>query len=286
MNSAMSCDNPCFDACYEMETALKAKPSNTDREQLMSPSSKQSEGSPDSSTVWCSPDDTTDDNQGAPAAAAAAEEEDSLKQPALPRGPLSPFSPLLRRQRQQQQEKSSSDLLTDRLLLNTKGENNDIDKKDSDSSSADPFLLQESLSLSACRKVSVVVRVQSHDSNSNSSKLSVFPVLSEAQQQQQHAHDNKDNKNAVRSSQTTTTTTTRALVVVNPQAMGKHLPSALTMDTARLVASLSKIPSEDWARTFYFQQVLWSTNDDSDNNNNSTTQSLLDVCRAMVSTLR
>ena len=49
----------------------------------------------------------------------------------------------------------------------------------------------------------------------------------------------------------------RDLVVVNPSAFGKLIPTEITMQTARLVAQVANIESEDWARTYRFQHVIW-----------------------------
>lgn len=49
------------------------------------------------------------------------------------------------------------------------------------------------------------------------------------------------------------TKASQELIVVNPRALGRQLPSKLTMETARLVAQ----SSEDWARSFCFSQIHW-----------------------------
>jgi len=52
-------------------------------------------------------------------------------------------------------------------------------------------------------------------------------------------------------------TNTTDLVVVNPSAFGKFIPSEVTMQTARLISQVGNIDSEDWARHYQFQQVMW-----------------------------
>lgn len=88
------------------------------------------------------------------------------------------------------------------------------------------------------------------------------------------------------------------LVVVNPSAFGTYIPAQVTMDTARLVANVvcvqhnkpsaycilvivahtftqANIESEDWARRYKFDQVLWPSSSSNEeekttitNNNN------------------
>lgn len=65
----------------------------------------------------------------------------------------------------------------------------------------------------------------------------------------------------------------RDVVVVNPTAFGKYIPSQVTMETAKLVAQVANIASEDWARLYEFHHVMWPTptkppNQQGVNNNN------------------
>lgn len=94
----------------------------------------------------------------------------------------------------------------------------------------------EDLSLSSTRKVSVVVRVQETDST----HLSLFPYTpNDFGTSVLHHH------------------TSREMVLVNPKALGKVIPSEITLETAKLVAQMAHIRSEDWARLYAFQQVQW-----------------------------
>jgi len=86
------------------------------------------------------------------------------------------------------------------------------------------------LSLSPCRKVSVVVHVQS---SSSETKHCLFPL-----------EDVRD------------------IVAVNPQAFGKYISGAVTMETAKIVAQIAKIPSEDWTRSYRFSHVVWRKEDE------------------------
>jgi hypothetical protein len=47
------------------------------------------------------------------------------------------------------------------------------------------------------------------------------------------------------------------MVVVKPTAFGKVIPSQITLETARLVAQVANISSEDWARLYEFHHVIW-----------------------------
>ena len=48
-----------------------------------------------------------------------------------------------------------------------------------------------------------------------------------------------------------------SLVVISPTAFGTKIQSDLTMETAKLVAEVGNIDSEDWARRYRFDDVLW-----------------------------
>ncbi len=64
------------------------------------------------------------------------------------------------------------------------------------------------------------------------------------------------------------------MVLVNPLAFGKYIPTQVTMETARLVHQVAHISSDDWARKYTFHDIMWpramllsstttnSTNDD------------------------
>lgn len=93
----------------------------------------------------------------------------------------------------------------------------------------------EFLSLQPCRKVSVVVRVLPCD---DSGQRCLFPHVKSdnATRKPKSPHD---------------------MVVVKPSAFGKVIPSQFTMETARLVAQVAHISSEDWARLYEFHHVMW-----------------------------
>jgi chromosome segregation ATPase len=97
------------------------------------------------------------------------------------------------------------------------------------------------LSLQPCRKVSVVVRILPCDENDAQLQRCVFP----------HIKGSKNNP-VIRKPKAP-----RNMVVVNPSAFGKFIPSQVTMDTARLVAQVAHISSEDWARLYEFHHVMW-----------------------------
>eukprot|EP00934_Nitzschia_sp_Nitz4_P003186 Nitzschia sp. Nitz4//scaffold6_size259037//69457//74478//NITZ4_001057-RA/size259037-processed-gene-0.8-mRNA-1//1//CDS//3329556842//3176//frame0 len=96
------------------------------------------------------------------------------------------------------------------------------------------------VSLQPCRKVSVVVRVLPC---SDPDQRCLFPHLKN-EYQSQPALINKPKS-------------PRDMVVVNPSAFGKKIPVQVTMETARLVAQVAHIASEDWARLYEFHHVMW-----------------------------
>jgi hypothetical protein len=123
------------------------------------------------------------------------------------RGPMSPFSPLTKPERGR---------LDATVSFHS---NNDVD-----------------LSLTTCRKVSVLVTVHAPENNENNekpSKLCLFPLVLETPSNpkgllspisatiRQAAHES-----------------TKDLVVVNPSAFGKHIPGHVTLETAKLVAQV------------------------------------------------
>jgi chromosome segregation ATPase len=151
--------------------------------------------------------------------------------------PFSPLNPRRRRQRRRQHSRT-------------------IDWKDE---------AQADLSLSVCRKVSVVVQVIEdepqqqkeqqqvclfplHDPNRNPSSS---PEKSLLRNKHDKRLDWEDQEQVIPS---------RDIVVVNPDAFGKFIPSKITMDTARMVAQLAHAESEDWTRIYKFNQVLWNWN--------------------------
>ena len=104
----------------------------------------------------------------------------------------------------------------------------------------------DDLSLIPCRKVSVVVRVKIPEERT---RLCLFPLAPEM-------------LSSTLLSPTCATIQapcdTNDICVVNPCAFGKFIPAEVTMDTARLVANVANIESEDWARRYRFDQVLWN----------------------------
>ena len=103
----------------------------------------------------------------------------------------------------------------------------------------------EFVSLQPCRKVSVVVRVLPCDEDV---QRCLFPhVKSSNPLIHMHMHMRKSPHD---------------MVVVKPSAFGKVIPSSVTMETARLVAQVAHISSEDWARLYEFHHVMWPTQDE------------------------
>ncbi len=93
----------------------------------------------------------------------------------------------------------------------------------------------EFVSLQPCRKLSVVVRVLPCD-DSGQRCLFQHVRTNNLTQKPKSPHD---------------------MVVVKPSAFGKVIPSQVTMETARLVAQVAHISSEDWARLYEFHHVMW-----------------------------
>lgn len=114
------------------------------------------------------------------------------------------------------------------------------------------------VSLQPCRKVSVVVRVLPCD---DPDKRCLFPHLKNAPDPQQlPSHATPLIRRPPK--------TPRDMVVVNPSAFGKFIPTEVTMETARLVAQVAHISSEDWARLYQFHHVMWPEGDHSHHNHN------------------
>jgi hypothetical protein len=82
------------------------------------------------------------------------------------------------------------------------------------------------VSLQPCRKVSVVVRILP---DNDEEQRCLFP------------HLNSKTSQIIQKPKTQ-----RNMVVVNPSAFGKHIPSKVTLESARLVAQVAKKSSEDW----------------------------------------
>ena len=138
-------------------------------------------------------------------------------------------------------------------------------------------------SLLPCRKVSVLVRVKppgtkwdgerrtDEGDDDSSVQLGIFPLLPPGVSAS-HAGRADDNAPAIgllslaselsSSATTGSSQAANSLVVVNPTAFGTRLPSDLTMETARLVAEVGNIDSEDWARRYRFDDILWPNDQD------------------------
>lgn len=143
------------------------------------------------------------------------------------------------------------------------------------------------VSLQPCRKVSIVVRVTDvNDDNDDgsSAKRCIFPHFRD---EIATADDELQNTSAQRkvfstpprksaavvpstppsqpipssssliASPNSNNVHPRDVVVVNPTAFGRNIPSLVTMETAKLVAQVANISSEDWARLYEFHHVMW-----------------------------
>jgi hypothetical protein len=86
------------------------------------------------------------------------------------------------------------------------------------------------VSLQPCRKVSIVVRVLPTGNNDDEQRC-LFPQIS----------GDANPKSIIQRPKPP-----RDMVVVNPAAFGTHIPSRVTMETARLVAQVAKKSCEDW----------------------------------------
>ena len=177
--------------------------------------------------------------------------------PQTSRGPLSPFSPDARRARTEIRRH----------------------RQPRHASASAP----SQWSLLPCRKVSVLVRVKPPGSKWDgerriddgdddfSVQLGIFPLLPPGVSAS-HAGRADDNAPAIgllslaselsSSATTGSSQAANSLVVVNPTAFGTRLPSDLTMETARLVAEVGNIDSEDWARRYRFDDILWPNDQD------------------------
>jgi Kinesin motor domain len=99
----------------------------------------------------------------------------------------------------------------------------------------------------------------SNDNNNNNNKpqLCLFPLILKPDLHQTPLTTKNGKPRSPTSATLNASAGARDLVVVNPSAFGKFIPSEITMQTARLVAQVANIESEDWARTYRFQQVIW-----------------------------
>ncbi|KAG7367528.1 myosin heavy chain [Nitzschia inconspicua] len=143
------------------------------------------------------------------------------------------------------------------------------------------------VSLQPCRKVSVVVRVLSvpegddHDADGRSIQRCVFPHYKDDEEDHGSAYVTNQTTNLKEGGDDDTfeydasskrVVIPRDMVVVNPTAFGKYIPSQVTMETAKLVAQVAHISSEDWARLYEFHHVMWpSTSTPLESKNNDVT---------------
>eukprot|EP00536_Pseudo-nitzschia_multiseries_P016087 jgi/Psemu1/292350/fgenesh1_pg.1017_\ len=123
------------------------------------------------------------------------------------------------------------------------------------------------VSLQPCRKVSVVVRVTAIDDEDNDAKRCIFPHYknlpsaggSGIESPARYSAFATPNRSTPREfvPNNKSPSHVRDVVVINPSAFGKHIPSHVTMETAKLVAQVANISSEDWARLYEFHHVMW-----------------------------
>ena len=121
------------------------------------------------------------------------------------------------------------------------------------------------VSLQPCRKVSIVVRVKAIDDDNE--KCCIFPHYKDNNDEiASHAAEGyatptgKETRQESASSPNAASSDVvhaRDVVVVNPTAFGRYIPSQVTMETAKLVAQVANISSEDWARLYEFHHVMW-----------------------------
>lgn len=78
------------------------------------------------------------------------------------------------------------------------------------------------VSLQPCRKVTCVINVLPLENDSDNQRC-LFPQMKQENSKLPHN-----------------------MVVVNPAAFGTHIPSQVTMETARLVTTVAKTSCEDW----------------------------------------
>ncbi len=198
-------------------------------------------------------------------------------------GLLSPFSPLLH-SAIHKNTNNHLDTIQDQEEDNNNANNNNAENtqqslKQTIKRQREEFM--QYVSLQPCRKVSVVVRVTAADEDA---KRCIFPHFKDdllpsggSLQIATHTHNNPDQFATPQGKKTTSLlpattphslsnpsrlmspTHRRDVVVVNPTAFGKYIPSQVTMETAKLVAQVANIASEDWARLYEFHHVMWPT---------------------------
>jgi Kinesin motor domain len=153
--------------------------------------------------------------------------------------PISPFSPLFHQRKRR------------RTPTRKSGEEQQSMEKVDESDE-----IVSDLSLSVCRKVSVVVWVvpTKEGDNGGSKNRCLFPASEESSAL--HGSEPTINGDGTTTS-SPTAASSRQLIVVNPSALGAQ-QAQVTMDTARYVANVAQISSEDWTRLYKYHQVVWS----------------------------
>ena len=163
------------------------------------------------------------------------------------------------------------------------------------------------ISLQPCMKVSVVVRVVDHQDQNNSKnqkqndnndddhdddQLCVFPHIKQplatangtsvggtpTQTPDRSSLLGKGAKSSKKSSP-------RDLIIVKPSAFGKYVPNHVTMETARLVAQVARISSEDWARLYEFHHVIWPSSSINYSDDSATPSKPIDSSKRKTSLL-
>jgi chromosome segregation ATPase len=116
----------------------------------------------------------------------------------------------------------------------------------------------------------------SNSINNNMSSPTFARFVSPPQHHQQHQEQQQSGnslRNEAMISQQKKTPALRDMVVVNPSAFGKYIPSQVTMETARLVAQVAQINTEDWARLYEYHHVMWPTTETTTNSTQNTDRS-------------
>ena len=188
-------------------------------------------------------------------------------------GPLSPFSPLFHRRKRPR----PAVVLGMQQQQQHVGWKDDVDHDD-DANEEDVM----DLSLSICRKVSVVVTVL-RPSDHQGDGMGVGNKQQREQQEQQQVC-----LFPVRAAAAAGETSPRDLMIVNPTALGQHIPVQMTMETARLLSETTA-NTTDWARTYKFHQVVWqqqSSDSTSFDSTNAAAEALRNIAQAVTNDMQ
>jgi Kinesin motor domain. len=165
---------------------------------------------------------------------------------------ISPFSPTARKLRLKQQSSSSSGgtAMTQQLQQ---------------------LSSQLKWSMAPSRKVSILVNVSPRldaplSSNDEESRLCLYPNV--AVEDSGNVHQSSLGYSPARSVRSSYSVTSHAsilrkaspgqeVILVNPNAFGDVIPTAVTVETARVVQQFSNKVSEDWVRKYRFDEVCW-----------------------------